>query len=158
MLKICVTEPIGLTPETNARPHPLYQLIFAPPLTCVSTGSPRPVEGRGSSSAGALTSRIPRLSPLYAPAPLAEGRPGDPPGFQSCCRHVVCRFPLGPFCAGVVGHVSRGGGRAAASGAGRAARHLGVTSARREAVLPVPRVAEWPGRGPAFGCLRRPQW
>lgn len=68
------------------------------------------------------------------------------------------RLPARAFCAGVVGHVSRGGRRAAAFGAGRAARYLGVTSARREAVLPVPRVAEWPGRGPAFGCLRRPQW
>lgn len=106
-------------------------------------------------SGGALTPRVPRL---FAPAPWLEGRLCDRLGGWISCRHVVGRSPLGPVRARPVGHVPRGGGRAAALGAGHGARHPGAACAGPEAALPQPGVAERPGRAPAFGRLRGPQW
>ena len=101
---------------------------------------------------------IPRPRRPFAPALRPEGRPCDRLGFWSCCRHVVGCHPLGPIRARPIGHVPRGGGRAAAPGTGRGARHLGVACAGLEALRPVPGVAQRPGRGPAFGRFREPQW
>lgn len=101
---------------------------------------------------------VPRPCCPFAPALRPEGRPCDRAGFWSSCRHVVGRRSLGPIRARPIGHVPRGGGRAAAPGTGRGARHLGVACAGLEALRPVPGVSQRPGRGPAFGRFRGPQW
>lgn len=77
--------------------------------------------------------------------------------FLVSCLSPGRRSPLGPIRARPIGHVPRGGGRAAAPGTGRGARHLGVACAGLEALRPVPGVAQRPGRGPAFGRFREPQ-